>query len=415
MQCMVAMAWLAAAAVAPAQVKKAPPAHPDAGSVEVHLGQGYDALKQDRYEVARDEFRAALRLDPKLVLKARFPLAVALFELHQWDDARKEFATVQRQAGTHPNVNYYLGRLDLEGGAFPGAIQNLKQAIAQPPFPDTAYYLGFACLKQGDLPEAEKWLKRAGQDLPADARVPYQLGVLYRKQGRSDEAQQATQRSEDMRHREDEQSKLRGECGRKLEQSPGAEAHAVCEQLFDVDNAESLTELGTIYAQHGDLPAALKPLQRAAELTPQSPQMQYNLALAYFQSNRLEEARKPLARAIERWPDLFPLNALYGTVLAKLGEPAQAYSYLEHAHRLNPQDHPTADLFYATTLALAYQSGARQRYAESTRWFAAAAKLRPEDPEPHQGLAEVYQARGQATLAAAERQKAEQLKGLRKK
>jgi len=47
---------------------------------EAHLGKGYDALKLDRYDVAVSEFRAALEIDPKLVLRARFPLAVALFE-----------------------------------------------------------------------------------------------------------------------------------------------------------------------------------------------------------------------------------------------------------------------------------------------------------------------------------------------
>src|SRR5258708_37813080 len=42
---------------------------------EAHLGKGYDALKLDRYDVAVSEFRAALESDPKLVLRARVPLA----------------------------------------------------------------------------------------------------------------------------------------------------------------------------------------------------------------------------------------------------------------------------------------------------------------------------------------------------
>ena len=45
----------------------------------------YDALRDDRYEVAAAEFRAALKLDPKLTLRARFPLAVALFEMKKPD------------------------------------------------------------------------------------------------------------------------------------------------------------------------------------------------------------------------------------------------------------------------------------------------------------------------------------------
>src|ERR1700730_6152711 len=59
-------------------------------TAEAHLGKGYDALKQDQYDLAATEFRAALDLDPKLVLRARFPLAVALFEMHKSDAARRQ-------------------------------------------------------------------------------------------------------------------------------------------------------------------------------------------------------------------------------------------------------------------------------------------------------------------------------------
>src|SRR5690242_12497711 len=48
-----------------------------------HLGAGYENLKNNRYDAAAREFRAALALDPKLLLQARFSLAVSLFELHQ--------------------------------------------------------------------------------------------------------------------------------------------------------------------------------------------------------------------------------------------------------------------------------------------------------------------------------------------
>src|SRR6266404_1410339 len=113
-------------------------------SPDAHLGRAYEALRDDRYEIAAAEFRAALRVDPKLTLRARFPLAVALFEMHQPGDARKELETVRREVGDHPNILYYLGRLDLEERKFSGAIANLKLAAEKSPFPDTAYYLGFA-------------------------------------------------------------------------------------------------------------------------------------------------------------------------------------------------------------------------------------------------------------------------------
>jgi tetratricopeptide (TPR) repeat protein len=382
-----------------------------ADSAEAHLGKGYDALKQDRYEVAAQEFRAALTLDPSLVLRAQFPLAVALFEQHKSAQARHEFEAVRREAGDHPNVLYYLGRLDIEDRNFSGAIKNLSQAMVKPPFPDTAYYLGFAYFKQGDLPNAEKWLKEAAELNPRDSRIPYQLGFVYRKAGREEEATKSLALSQDLHRQDDTEAQLRTECGNKLDQGPREEALALCEKLYHADDAERLTALGMIYGQHGDLEAALKPFLRAAQLSPQSPQVQYNLALTYFQLNRFEDARVPLAQALKRWPDLFPLNALDGAVLAKLGEDQQAYAVLRHAQQLNPQDTATSDLLYATTLKLAEESQKARRYSDALRYLEADAQVRPQDPAPHRGLAEVYRLTGKPAQAAAEQQEADRLSG----
>jgi protein O-GlcNAc transferase len=378
-------------------------------SPEAHLGKGYDALKQDRYDAAASEFQAALRIDPKLTLRARFPLAVALFESHKSDEARRELEAVRREVGDHPNVLYYLGRLDLDARNFTGAIRNLNQAATKPPFPDTAYYLGYAYFKNGDLTSAEKWLKVAAEANPRDARVQYQLASVYRKQGREQEAQKAIAMSEELRQRDTDESRIKLECAQKLDHGPRQEALAFCEQLYDPDDAEKLTALGTTYGQHGELEKALRPLSRAAELAPQSPQMQYNLAYAHYQLNQLEEARAPLANALQRWPDLFPLNALYGAVLLKLGQDRSAYDALRHAHQLNPQDPATLELLHAVSLALASKSQASGQYSDSLRYFQEAAALSPQDPEPHRHMAEVYVSLGRPAQAKAEQNKADNL------
>jgi len=378
-------------------------------TTETHLGKAYDALKQDRYEVAVEEFRAALAIDPSLVLRAQFPLAVALFEQHKSTEARREFEAVRRETGDHPNVLYYLGRLDIETRDFANAVKNLNAAMAKPPFPDTAYYLGFAYFKLGDLPNAEKWLKEAEKLNPRDSRVPYQLGFVYRKEGREDDANKALALSEDLHRQDDTEAKLRSECGEKLDQGPREDAHAICEKLYHEDDAERLTALGMIYGQHGDLQAALKPFLRAAELSPQSPQVQYNLALTYFQLNRFADARPPLAEALKRWPDLFPLNALYGAVLVKLGDDDHAYDVLRHARRLNPQDSSTAALLYETTLRLAKKRARQQQNSEALHYFEEATQLRPQDPEPHRLMAEIYDHTAKPSQAAAERREADRL------
>ena len=390
--------------------QEGPAADPAAGDTpEAHLGKGYDALKQDMYEVAVSEFRAALQLNPSLVLRARFPLAVALFELHKSDEARRELEAVRREVGDHPNVLYYLGRLDLEQRNFDGAIRNLSKAAAKPPFPDTAYYLGFAYFKRGDLAPAGKWLKEAARLNPRDARVLYQLGFVYRKEGHEEAARRTLAASEELRRHDDRESLLKTECGKKLDQGPRDEARTFCEQLYIPDDAEKLTALGTIYGAHGDLEAALRPFRRAAELAPQSPQMQYNLALAYYQLNQSEQARGPLAKAIQRWPDLFQLNALYGAVLLNLGEEVPAYRALQHAQQLNPQDSGTTDLLYKVTLTLARKSQGARQYGNSLHYLEEAIKLRPQEPEPHRNMAEIYALTDHPAEATAERREADRL------
>ena len=373
---------------------------------EMHLGKGYDALRQGRYDEAVSEFQAALRLDPKLVMRARFPLAVALFELKQSAAARREFEAVRRETGDHPNVLYYLGRLDLLDQDFEGAIRTLSKAVTKPPFPDTAYHLGFAYLKQGNMQAAEKWLKSAAEANPKDSAAQYQLGLVYHKLGREGESKRALALSAELRRRDTGDSQLRLECAQKLEHGPRDEAHKICQQLYDANDAEKLTALGLIYGQHGDLEAALDPLRRAAALSPQAPQMQYNLAFTYYRLKRFEEARTPIADAVRRWPDIFQLNALYGAILASLGEATAAYQELHRAYLLNPQDTGNAALLFATTLDLAQKSLKAHQYTESLRFFAEATKLRPDDPEPHRGKAETYDQMGREAEAAAERQQA---------
>jgi len=378
-------------------------------SAAEHVSKGYEALKVDNYEAAARELQAALDLDPSLVMKARFPLGVALFEMHKTTDARREFEAVRRDAGEQPGVSYYLGRLDIEERKYEAAIRNLNNAAAKPPFPDTPYYLGFAYLQINDLANAENWMGEAARLNPRDPRVPYQLAVVYRKQGKSEEAKKAFALSSELRQRDNDERDLRTECGDKLDKGPREEAHAFCEQLYEADNADKLTALGTIYGQHGDPEAALRPLLRAAELQPRSPQTQYNLALTYFQLNRFEDARAPLTGALQRWPDLFQLNALYGAVLSKLGDKPGAYQALHHAQKLNPQDAATGDLLYKVTLALGQENWGTRKAAVALGYVEEAAKLRPLEPEPHRRMAEIYAGTGRPSLAAVEERRAERL------
>jgi len=374
-----------------------------------HLGKGYEAMRNERYDEAVQEFRAALAIDSTLVMRARFPLAVALFEQRNYPASRVEFEKVRQEAGEQPGLFYYLGRIDQEEHNYKGAITKLSQAAATPPFPDTFFYLGLAYLKDADEGNAEKWLKEAIRVNPNDSRALYQLATLYRKQGRTEEANETFARTREKKASSDKLTQLKVECGQELEHGLTEKARSLCEQLDDTNDAEKLTALGILYGEHGFLEEGLAPLRRAAELSPRSPQMQYNLAYTYFQLGRFSDALKPLEEATRRWPDLFPLRSLYGNVLWKLGDTLGAYEALTYAHRLNPDDKPTEALLYQSILVLADQSESKSATDDAIRYWKVATKLRPSQSEPHHRLSLMYAKIGRPQLARQEQQEADRL------
>ena len=112
---------------------------------------------------------------------------------------------------------------------------------------------------------------------------------------------------------------------------------------------------------------------------------------------------------MERWPDLFSVNSLYGAVLWQLGEAQPAYQALKRAHQLNADDSGTADLLYTAALELAKKSEAVGSDVEALGYLKESAELKPASPEPHQLMLAIYTRTRRADLAKAEQQKLDQL------
>jgi tetratricopeptide (TPR) repeat protein len=388
---------------------RAPATKPSADTIEVHLAKGHEDLNHSRLQQAEREFRAALALDPHLTVRARFPLAVTLFNLQEREEARKQFEIVRAETGDDPNVNYYLGRLDLMAGSLDAAIHNLSLASAQPPFPDAAFYLGYAYLKKGNLDSSEKWLKKAAELAPRDARVHLRLGNLYRAMGRKDEAEKAFALAADLHRQDIIATEQALDCGQSLDAESLPRAREVCQNLLDPDDVGKLVSLGTLYGQHGDYADALEPFRLAVEADPDSYEMQYNLGLTYFRLKRYAEARGPLEKAVALRPDIFEVNAPLGATLYALGDDLAAYRALDQAHRLNPKNPDVSLLLFQLSMMLAKQSLEKKAPAQGREYLLRAAEIRPDDPEPHRRLAEFYESTGKQAEAHREREQAERL------
>jgi tetratricopeptide (TPR) repeat protein len=359
-----------------------------ADTAEAHLGKGYEAVKDERYQVAAKEFQAALALNPGLV-RGRYQLAVCWFALGKTQEARQELERLEKETRGDASVTYQLARVDLRDGDFETAIKRLVLLVNDPPFPDTAYYLGTAYLQKGELVAAEKWLQVAARRDPRDYRVPEHLARTYQRQGRKAEAEKQFARSSQLRQRYDQASQQAAACSQLLETKSVEEAKPACEQLFDPHDPDRLTTLGLLYGQHGRYEEAVKPLEEACGLDPDSFEINHDLGLSYFRLQRYREARRPLEKAVALRPDFFGSNALLGATLYMQGEDEAAYGVLDHAHALNPEDRDTADLLFKEALILASKEETQKRYTSALTYLRTAGRLQPQDQDVQARISEL--------------------------
>jgi tetratricopeptide (TPR) repeat protein len=364
-----------------------------ADSAETHVGKGYECLKDDRFAAAALEFEAALQIDPAL-RRARYQLAVCYFALGRRDDARREFEKLQSEA-YDPAVTYYLGRIDLVEHHPELSIRELGSVAAHPPFPDTAYYLGAAYLEKGDLASAKRWFKRAEAITPRDFRVPDHLARVDQRLGLPSEAEKEYARSARLHQYYDQAATMVVACSHDLETRPADESRTTCRKLFQPDDPEKLTTLGMIYGQHGDYGEALEPLKRAAELDPDSWEIQHDLGLTCFRLKRYAEARGPLEKAVALRPDFFGSNALLGATLYALQDDEAAYPVLDHAHRLKPEEPESANLLFKVALSLALERYEKKAYAKSLGYLQKASELRPDNVFVQARMAEIRRLLGE--------------------
>jgi tetratricopeptide (TPR) repeat protein len=223
---------------------------------------------------------------------------------------------------------------------------------------------------------------------PRDFRIAEHLARLFQREGRTAEAEKQFELSSLLRQRYDQASQQAVTCSQLLETKPLAEAELVCEQLFDPDDPDRLTTLGLLYGQHGHYEEAVKPLEAARRLDPESFEIHHDLRLSYSRFRRYREARQPLEKAVALRPDFFGSNAL-GATLYSLGEDEAAYKALGHAYTLNPEDQDTANLLFQEALILADKEETQKKYNSALAYLRKAGQLRPQDLEVKRRLFEL--------------------------
>ena len=163
---------------------------PDSPRSHQAMAENYYVLRQ--MPQAEKDYREALRLQPDLP-EVHMELGEVYASSGQWDKAETEFRAQTKIQPGNAEAAYRLGNALLQQGKAKEARSELQRADRLlPGMPETLYSLGKASALEGDAASAEKaWTKllEIEKGTPLAAQAHFALAGLYRKQGKTVEAE----------------------------------------------------------------------------------------------------------------------------------------------------------------------------------------------------------------------------------
>jgi tetratricopeptide (TPR) repeat protein len=169
-------------------------AYPDSARAHEAMAENYFVLRQ--MPQAEREFLAALKLRPDTP-ELHLELGDVYAKSSQWDKAEVEFRAQTKMQPGNAEAAYRLGSALLqEGKAHEAREQLIRADHLRPQMPEVLYSLGKAAFLEGDTAAAEKaWLELLTIEKESDlaAQTHFALAGMYRRQGKTSEAQHEMQ------------------------------------------------------------------------------------------------------------------------------------------------------------------------------------------------------------------------------
>jgi Tfp pilus assembly protein PilF len=160
---------------------------------------GVALLEQFRPKEAADEFRRALKLNPRLTL-ARTNLAIALFNVPDVDASRAEGEMAAAAAPDTPQPHYVLGMIAKQQGRIDDALASFRRVLAIDARDVGAnVQTGQLLAQQRKYAEAAAAFRVALEAEPYNGTALYNLGTALLRSGARAEGQATMQRFQDLR------------------------------------------------------------------------------------------------------------------------------------------------------------------------------------------------------------------------
>jgi tetratricopeptide (TPR) repeat protein len=268
--------------------------------------------------------------------QAWFAKARDYFEKQDWVKSREAASKALEIDPRLADAEILLGLISTMQSQFQIAQRHFEKAVLLQPRNDLAQsYLANTYLQQRQLDKAKAGFEKALQLNSNNQSASYNLGLIALMQQKPNEALVWFEKVH--RASPSDVPTLIGMLESQLLLKHKSEANRSVSKLSSLLKSQDprLFQVATILALHQDYLSAIPLLERAKQAFPDSYDVNFNLALAYFRSDQYEKSKDILKALAERGKKGEVYNLL-GSVQEKLGEQTQAGASLRQAATLEP-------------------------------------------------------------------------------
>lgn len=329
------------------------------------------------WAAAHDAFEQAVRLDSQQPL-AYYYMGVSKAELGDAEAAIAVYRTVTNRFPTFAPAFQSLADALLQQGQLAKAKDALLQSTALAPSTPHGY-IGLADveLRRGNIDAASMMIEKAIDIAPRDRHARYVRGLVYRHQGRRQEALREMQLgvagyrprmpddwTDDLRRHDRSVTALITQARNHLQQNQIDAAAAIVRSVvkWHPNNIDAILALATVHQTAGDRNEALRLATQAYRMAPDSSDVITKMLFCHEALNHRQQALEFGNRLVEVDPNTADSYYLRARALRKFEDLAPVLDDLRQAIRLDP-----------TNALLLNESGIvllrMQRYAEAKQDF----------------------------------------------
>jgi len=303
-----------------------------------------------QHDMAEQMFYLAQQIDEDCAL-CYYNIGNSLFARGQYKKAVRCWLRTAELEPTHPEINYRIAQAYWSDGDRQRAREHfLVELRVNPGAGDTIMDFALFLLEAGDLESAKEKLHRILELDPEFAPALFYLGEMALDQGDRSHAvglfEEALQRDSDL---PGPHYRL-AQCALMEEQPAQARTHLLAELEREIENAETLISMASMFLTIEDQEHAMQCLLRAVGLDPRSIEAHYYLGVTAANKGRLPEAERFFARTLELNRNHTGALRDSAFTLLAMGDADQAAARIVRARALLPDDCELRMLDYSVRL-----------------------------------------------------------------